>query len=145
METSPQARRGFAAMSPERRREISKLGGVSVPNEKRAFSRDRELAVKAGRKGGHSSMLRHRRQPPATREEDVPAAAANAGRDRGVVKVIQKVDGWYVLHDGLIGPFFARKTATDLAVVLVGALRQEGVPAGWYVASELPPSFVDRH
>lgn len=39
-------------MTPERRREISRLGGQSIPSEKRAFSRNRELARAAGRKGG---------------------------------------------------------------------------------------------
>lgn len=45
-------KRGFASMTPERRREISSLGGSSVKPENRAFSRDRTLASKAGRKGG---------------------------------------------------------------------------------------------
>lgn len=51
----PKLKRGFAAMSPERRREISKLGGSSVPGEKRSFSRDRSLAAAAGRTGGSKS------------------------------------------------------------------------------------------
>ena len=29
----PRARRGFAAMNPERRREIARKGGASVPSE----------------------------------------------------------------------------------------------------------------
>ena len=44
--------RGFAAMSPERRREIAALGGRSLPNSKRSFSLDPALAARAGRKGG---------------------------------------------------------------------------------------------
>jgi general stress protein YciG len=55
METVPKLRRGFAAMSPERVREIAKKGGASVPNEKRAFSKDKDLAAEAGRKGGNVS------------------------------------------------------------------------------------------
>lgn len=47
--------RGFAAMSPERRKEISRKGGASVPAEKRSFSRYRDLATDAGRKGGSKS------------------------------------------------------------------------------------------
>ncbi|MGH6993698.1 MAG: KGG domain-containing protein, partial [Caulobacteraceae bacterium] len=31
-----QSRRGFAAMDPERRREIASRGGASVPSEKRS-------------------------------------------------------------------------------------------------------------
>src|SRR5947207_270060 len=46
----PRARRGFAAMNPERRREIARKGGASVPGEKRSFAKDRDLAASAGRK-----------------------------------------------------------------------------------------------
>ena len=48
----PKAKRGFATMSAERRREISAKGGASVPAEKRAFSQNRDLAAAAGRTGG---------------------------------------------------------------------------------------------
>ena len=44
--------RGFAAMTPERRREIARKGGSSVPAAKRSFSANRDLAEAAGRKGG---------------------------------------------------------------------------------------------
>lgn len=44
--------RGFAAMDPEKQREIASKGGRSVPNEKRVFSTNRELASLCGRKGG---------------------------------------------------------------------------------------------
>lgn len=53
-ETRTKSRRGFAAMSPEKRSEISRMGGLAVPAEKRTFSTDRSLASKAGRKGGQS-------------------------------------------------------------------------------------------
>jgi uncharacterized protein len=46
--------RGFAAMDEERQREIASEGGKSVPDEKRSFSKDPELAREAGRKGGQS-------------------------------------------------------------------------------------------
>lgn len=49
------ARRGFAAMDPAKRREISKLGGASIAAEKRSFSQNKSLAVEAGRKGGANS------------------------------------------------------------------------------------------
>lgn len=48
-------KRGFAAMDPDRRREISRKGGASVPGHKRSFAKDRDLAADAGRKGGSSS------------------------------------------------------------------------------------------
>jgi general stress protein YciG len=46
--------RGFASVSEEERREIARKGGQSVPDEKRSFSQDPELASEAGRKGGES-------------------------------------------------------------------------------------------
>lgn len=55
---SPQktpSRRGFAAMDKDRQREIARKGGASVPDEKRSFSQDRDLAAAAGRKGGEAS------------------------------------------------------------------------------------------
>jgi general stress protein YciG len=56
-ETPPKtrSRRGFAAMDKERQREIARKGGASVPDEKRSFSQDRDLAAAAGRKGGEAS------------------------------------------------------------------------------------------
>lgn len=55
MTTTP-TKRGFAGLSPERRREIARKGGSSVPSDKRSFSKDRSLARSAGSKGGsHSS------------------------------------------------------------------------------------------
>jgi general stress protein YciG len=46
--------RGFAAMDQSRQREIARKGGESVPDEKRSFSQNRELAAAAGRKGGEA-------------------------------------------------------------------------------------------
>lgn len=48
----PKLRRGFASMSPEKRRQIAAMGGASVRPEQRSFSQNRELAAEAGRKGG---------------------------------------------------------------------------------------------
>ena len=62
--TSPNrgtSNRGFASMDPEKQREIARKGGESVPNEKRSFSQDRELAAQAGRKGGEASQGARRR------------------------------------------------------------------------------------
>ena len=42
-------------MNPERRREIARKGGASVPGEKRSFAKNRDLAASAGRKGGEAS------------------------------------------------------------------------------------------
>jgi general stress protein YciG len=46
------SKRGFASMDPEKRRAIARLGGLSVPVEKRSFSQNPRLAAEAGRKGG---------------------------------------------------------------------------------------------
>lgn len=56
--------RGFAAMDPERRREIAQRGGASVPSEKRSFARNRDLAANAGRKGGAASRGGGRKPNP---------------------------------------------------------------------------------
>lgn len=60
----PRSGRGFASMSPERRREVSQKGGASVPADKRAFAKDRTLASTAGRRGGETS-----RRPRPKRED----------------------------------------------------------------------------
>lgn len=52
MSEAPKKLRGFAAMSPERRRELASRGGKATPPEKRAFSRSPALAQSAGTKGG---------------------------------------------------------------------------------------------
>lgn len=49
---SNKSKRGFASMDLEKRTAIAKLGGLSVPSERRSFSQDRDLAKAAGRKGG---------------------------------------------------------------------------------------------
>ena len=54
--------RGFASMDRDKQREIARKGGRSVPNEKRSFSQNHQLASDAGRKGGNSSH--GRRSPP---------------------------------------------------------------------------------
>lgn len=58
MTDRPKSRRGFACMTPERRAEISRLGGASVAPENRAFSRYPKLASDAGRIGGQAKKPR---------------------------------------------------------------------------------------
>lgn len=55
MNDKPKSRRGFASMDPEKQREIARKGGASVPDERRSFSQNRDLAVAAGAKGGAAS------------------------------------------------------------------------------------------
>ena len=73
MEDTAKSKRGFASMSPEKQREIARMGGKSVPAEKRAFSQRPGLAAQAGREGGSSVA-------PADRAfSKDPALAAKAG------------------------------------------------------------------
>ena len=51
----PKQRRGFAAMDPERRREIARKGGAAVAPANRSFAKDKDLAARAGQKGGEAS------------------------------------------------------------------------------------------
>ena len=48
----PEKKRGLAALTPERRREIAQMGGKSVPREKRVFFKNPEIAKSAGSLGG---------------------------------------------------------------------------------------------
>jgi len=69
--------RGFASMNAERQRQIAGMGGKAVPDEKRRFSQNRELAATAGRKGGQSV-------PDEKRSfSQHPELAAEAGRKGG--------------------------------------------------------------
>ena len=54
-ERETKSTRGFATMEQAKQREIASKGGASVPDEKRSFSQDRDLAAAAGRKGGEAS------------------------------------------------------------------------------------------
>lgn len=82
--------RGFASMDDDKQREIASKGGQSVPDEKRSFSQDRQLAADAGRKGGENS---HGGQQQASgggsiqqgggNFADDPERAAEAGRKGG--------------------------------------------------------------
>lgn len=53
-------RASFADLTPEQRRAISSLGGKSVPPEKRTFSANKSLAIKAGRKGGQVTKAKRK-------------------------------------------------------------------------------------
>ena len=48
-------KRGFAAMDKKKLQAIARLGGASVPPDKRSFSINHKLAAEAGRKGGRHS------------------------------------------------------------------------------------------
>ena len=63
-DTQPKKPRGFAAMSPERRREVARKGGESVGPQERAFFKNRDLAARAGRVGGEAKA-----KPKGSRDE----------------------------------------------------------------------------
>jgi general stress protein YciG len=73
----PKSKRGFASMSPEKRSEIARKGGKSVPAESRSFSRNTDLAAKAGQKGGRNVAPENR-----SFSKD-PALASAAGAKGG--------------------------------------------------------------
>ena len=60
----PKSKRGFAAMSPEKQREIAKKGGQSVRPESRSFSQSKDLAASAGAAGGRASHGGGRKRKP---------------------------------------------------------------------------------
>lgn len=60
---SPKARKGFAAMDPDKRREIARKGGASVPPDKRSFSTHAGLAIGAGSKGGSAPHVSRGKRP----------------------------------------------------------------------------------
>jgi uncharacterized protein len=58
--------RGFAALDPERRRDISRKGGIAAHRKGTAHQWDQTAAREAGRKGGLAS----RGKPPAKTPDD---------------------------------------------------------------------------
>ena len=52
------SKKGFAAMEPEKQREIAKKGGKAAQRKGKAHKWTREEAVEAGRKGGEVAQAR---------------------------------------------------------------------------------------
>ena len=75
--------KGFASMTPERRREVAAKGGRSVKAENRMFSKDRKLASEAGAKGGKNLPAEYRSFSRC------PLLAAEAGRKGGKRKKVR--------------------------------------------------------
>lgn len=83
-------KRGFAAMSPERQREIAAMGGRSVPKSKRTFRKNRALASTAGRKGGKSVPAEKRTfacDPELARRAGCRGGRATPSRQRAFARV----------------------------------------------------------
>jgi uncharacterized protein len=76
-DTDPKkAKRGFASMDPEKRREIARMGGKAVPPEKRSFSQNAGLAAQAGSKGGRADDPGKR---SFSRDRELAASAGTKG------------------------------------------------------------------
>lgn len=78
MTQTTKSRRGFASMDPEKRREIARKGGAAVPAEKRSFTRNAELAKRAGAAGGKNVS------PGKRSFSKSSALAKSAGRKGGL-------------------------------------------------------------
>lgn len=77
MDETKKSKRGFASLSPEKRREIASKGGKSVPAERRSFALYPELAAEAGRKGGKSVSSASR---SFSRDRSLASEAGRKGR-----------------------------------------------------------------
>jgi general stress protein YciG len=71
--------RGFASMDEDKQREIARKGGESVPDEKRSFAKDPELAAEAGRKGGQSVPEEKR---PFAQDRELASEAGRKGGEK---------------------------------------------------------------
>jgi uncharacterized protein len=65
-------------MDQNKQRDIASKGGQSVPAEERSFTKDRELAAEAGRKGGEHSHG-GQQQSGGSSGQQAEAALANDG------------------------------------------------------------------
>lgn len=76
--------RGFAGMDSERQRQIASKGGQSVPSGERSFSKDRDLASRAGSIGGQNSHGGRRGQPEGNTETDDYTGSATGNRETNI-------------------------------------------------------------
>ena len=70
-------KQGFASMDPDKQREIASKGGQSVPEEKRSFSQDPELAAQAGHEGGQQSHSGNK--PRSSKGSDSDTSSGGGG------------------------------------------------------------------
>ena len=137
--------RGFAAMEPEKQRAIARKGGESVPNEKRSFSQNHELASQAGRKGGQASHGGGRRTArPRQGEEDGASLAGGSGDGLFVINEdVFELGGGHV-GARVIEEKFVFKLHERVAAVARGG-RLSDVPGGGdsAVAGEVIPHHFE--
>lgn len=79
---TPRKPQGFAAINPERQRELQSKGGRSVKSENRAYSRNAELAASAGAKGGSVSPFTPEEQAARAEKLHAERLAKRVERER---------------------------------------------------------------
>lgn len=76
MEDEAPKLRGFAKLTPERRRDIASKGGSSVEPQERAFSRNPDLAARAGPLGGERLKRTSTQREPSGPQPPKPEGSA---------------------------------------------------------------------
>lgn len=79
---SGSSNRGFGSMDERKQQEIASKGGESVPAEERSFSKDRELASEAGRKGGEARGTSDERSDEREESDRSRGGSGNFAQDR---------------------------------------------------------------
>jgi hypothetical protein len=77
---SASSNRGFGSMDERKQHDVASKGGQSVPAEERSFSKDRELASEAGRKGGEAKGGSGASQQSSGAEEREESDRARGGK-----------------------------------------------------------------
>lgn len=73
--------RGFAAMEPERRRDVSRKGGIAAHSKGTAHQWDKATAREAGRKGGLARRMK--KDPGTTQDESAGLTEPESGATDG--------------------------------------------------------------
>ena len=74
--------RGFGSMADDKQRDIASKGGRSVPDDKRSFSKDPQLAAEAGREGGQQSGGQRQNQTGRQDQNSGGQQQAEGGNER---------------------------------------------------------------
>jgi len=104
------ARRGFGAMSPEKRRAIARQGGIAAHRKGAAHHFNSDEAKAAGKKGGDSVSKNREHMASIGRKGGIERAARRAERGTApVFHVRQAETGWLVLDasEAELAPPFA--------------------------------------
>lgn len=115
---------GFAAMTVDRRKEISRTGGRNVPREKRAFAADPEKAREAGRKGGQRRREANAHDIKLLRESvESPVYVPAQASGRTLVKVARLCRlGYWQPHEGKLLPEHSAYEITEAGLAFLASL-----------------------